>query len=319
MQWMKGGDQCSRVFFRKIAQRRSARRIFQINDDQGSTHTDPEEVINEFVTYYQNLLGGHRRRTVVDIRFLRPWARHILSNEESTTLLLPFTPVDVKQAVFDIDEDKAPGPDGYSSGFFKAAWPIVGQEVTSAVLDFFSTGRLLKQINTTLLALIPKVYSPMTLIDLEEIFSYHWKCEAARIFQLGFADDVILFCRADMDSLRIFKAGLDRFAEWSGLRLNVQKSHLIISRSAQALREEIPRYLFILWLAILGKLPTTDKPWLSHFGDCILCNEGPTETLSHLFFQCRFSRQCLTAIRRKIRFHWPNRDWANDIEWDSRR
>ncbi|KAL2253034.1 UNVERIFIED_CONTAM: hypothetical protein Sindi_0098100 [Sesamum indicum] len=169
MQWMKFGDQCSRVFFRKIAQRRSSRRIFQINDDQESTHTDPEEVINVFVTYYQSLLGGDRRRTAIDIRFLKPWARHILSNEESTALLLPFTPADVKQAVFDIDEDKAPGPDGYSLGFFKAAWPIVGQETTSAVLDFFSTGRLLKQINTTLLALIPKVHSPMTVSDFRPI------------------------------------------------------------------------------------------------------------------------------------------------------
>ncbi|KAL2237541.1 UNVERIFIED_CONTAM: hypothetical protein Sindi_0945800 [Sesamum indicum] len=82
---------------------------------------------------------------------------------------------------------------------------------------------------------------------------------------------------------------------------------------------KIPRHLFILWLAVLGKLPTTDKPWLSHFGDCILCNEGATETHSHLFFQCRFSRQYLTTIRRKVRFHWPNRDWVNDIEWDSHR
>ncbi|KAL2247986.1 UNVERIFIED_CONTAM: hypothetical protein Sindi_2650900 [Sesamum indicum] len=38
----------------------------------------------------------------------------------------------------------------------------------------------------------------LQLIDQEELFSYHWKCEAARIFQLGFADDVILFSRADM-------------------------------------------------------------------------------------------------------------------------
>ncbi|KAL2246047.1 UNVERIFIED_CONTAM: hypothetical protein Sindi_2872900 [Sesamum indicum] len=95
--------------------------------------------------------------------------RHILSNEESTALLLPFTPADVKQAIFDIAEDKAPGPDGYSSGFFKAAWPIVGQEMTSAVMDFFSTGRLLKQINTTLLALIPNVHSPMTVSDFRPI------------------------------------------------------------------------------------------------------------------------------------------------------
>ena len=42
-----------------------------------------------------------------------------------------------------------------------------------------------------------------------------------------------------MNSIGVFKTGLDRFAEWSGLRLNVQKSHLIISRSAQGLREEM--------------------------------------------------------------------------------
>ena len=100
MQWMKGGDQCSRVFFHKIAQRRSAKRILHINDDHGITHSEPEEVINEFVTYYQNLLGGERRRTVIDLRFLQPWARHVLTVEEASSLLLPVTPADVKQAVF---------------------------------------------------------------------------------------------------------------------------------------------------------------------------------------------------------------------------
>ncbi|KAL2252967.1 UNVERIFIED_CONTAM: hypothetical protein Sindi_0091400 [Sesamum indicum] len=79
----------------------------------------------------------------------------------------------------------------------------------------------------------------LQLIDQDELFSFHWKCDTAKIFQLGFADDLLLFCRADMDSIRIFKTGLDRFAKWSGLRLNVQKSQLIISRSAQGLREEM--------------------------------------------------------------------------------
>ncbi|KAL2253011.1 UNVERIFIED_CONTAM: hypothetical protein Sindi_0095800 [Sesamum indicum] len=169
MQWMKGGDQCSRIFFRKIAKRRVARRILQINDDNGTIHTEPEEIINEFVCYYQNLLGGNRRQITLDIGFLRPLARHILSNEEAGHLILAFTPDDVKQAVFDIADDKAPGPDGYSSGFFKAAWPVVGQEVTKAVLEFFSTGKLLKQVNSTLLALIPKVHTPMTVGDFRPI------------------------------------------------------------------------------------------------------------------------------------------------------
>ncbi|KAL2235629.1 UNVERIFIED_CONTAM: hypothetical protein Sindi_1295100 [Sesamum indicum] len=130
MQWMKDGDQCSRVFFRKIAQRRVMRRILQINDENGTTHSDQEEIAHEFVSYYQNLLGGTRRRWTVNIQYLRPWARHCITDEEANHLLLPFSPDDVKKAVFDIAEDKAPGPDGYSSGFFKAAWPIVGEEVT---------------------------------------------------------------------------------------------------------------------------------------------------------------------------------------------
>ncbi|KAL2248000.1 UNVERIFIED_CONTAM: hypothetical protein Sindi_2652300 [Sesamum indicum] len=231
MQWMKDGDQCSRVFFRKIAQRRAMRRILQINDEHGTTHTDPGEVVHEFVSFYQNLLGGNRCRTLVDINYLRPWARHILSDEEANHLLSPFSPEEVKLAVFDIAEDKAPGPDGYSSGFYKAAWPVVGAEVTRAVLDFFSTGRLLKQVNSTLLDLIPKVHTPMS-------------CEPAKVFQLGFADDLLLFCRADLDSVRVLKVGLDRFAEWSGLRLNIQKSHIIISWSAQERKDQL--------LSILG-------------------------------------------------------------------
>ncbi|KAL2230866.1 UNVERIFIED_CONTAM: hypothetical protein Sindi_1681000, partial [Sesamum indicum] len=59
-------------------------------------------------------------------------------------------------AVFDIAEDKASGPDGYSSGFYKAAWPVVGAEITEAVLHFFNSLKILKQINSTLLAMIPK-------------------------------------------------------------------------------------------------------------------------------------------------------------------
>ncbi|XP_011101792.1 uncharacterized protein LOC105179854 [Sesamum indicum] len=66
-----------------------------------------------------------------------------------------------------------------------------------------------------------------------------WKCDDLRIFQLGFADDLLLFCRANTASVRVFKSGLDRFANWLGLRLNVEKSHIIISRSAQNIREEL--------------------------------------------------------------------------------
>ncbi|KAK4381893.1 hypothetical protein Sango_2923700 [Sesamum angolense] len=42
---------------------------------------------------------------------------------------------------------------------------------------------------------------------------------------------------------------------------------------------KIPKNCFILWLAIMGRLSTLDKPWLHHIGgSCILCQCGVPET-----------------------------------------
>ncbi|KAL2243576.1 UNVERIFIED_CONTAM: hypothetical protein Sindi_0475600, partial [Sesamum indicum] len=34
------------------------------------------------------------------------------------------------------------------------------------------------------------------------------------VMELSFADDLLLFCKADMDSIGVFKQGLDMFASW---------------------------------------------------------------------------------------------------------
>ncbi|KAL0402155.1 UNVERIFIED_CONTAM: LINE-1 retrotransposable element O protein [Sesamum latifolium] len=77
------------------------------------------------------------------------------------------------------------------------------------------------------------------LIDQDGNFSYHWRCEAIQLFQLGFADDLLLFSKADTPSVQVFKRALTTFADLSGLHANVQKSHLILSRSAGQLRNAL--------------------------------------------------------------------------------
>lgn len=71
--------------------------------------------------------------------------------------------------VFALPLDKCPGPDGYSVEFFRASWSIVGSDVVAVVQEFFRNGRLLKDFNTTKIALIPKFSEACKLADYRPI------------------------------------------------------------------------------------------------------------------------------------------------------
>ncbi|KAK1434479.1 hypothetical protein QVD17_00222 [Tagetes erecta] len=65
-------------------------------------------------------------------------------------------------------DDKAPGPDGYTSVFFKKTWSITRKDVSCAIQDFFNRGKLLQELNHTLIALIPKVTTPSGITNFKQ-------------------------------------------------------------------------------------------------------------------------------------------------------
>ncbi|KAL0313714.1 UNVERIFIED_CONTAM: Retrovirus-related Pol polyprotein from type-2 retrotransposable element R2DM [Sesamum calycinum] len=320
LQWLKGGDQCSKVFFRRVATRRANKHLIQISDSDGLVQTDPTIINSVFVTYFQDLLGGDRTERVLDLHYLRPWARHILTEEEAYALIRPVTVDDVKKAMFDIEEDKAPGPDGKllkqvnatvltlipkvrtphsvadfrpisccnvvykviskilvcrfreildllispsQNAFVPVEWDFlfatlrlfgfpavfirwIEECVTSAhysvvvnggVHGFFAGARGLRQgdpMSPYLFVLVMEVLQMILqqFIDQDGQFLYHWRCTELKLFQLSFADDLLLLCKADVQSVSLFRGGLDLFASLSGLHTNPQKSQLIISKAA---------------------------------------------------------------------------------------
>ncbi|KAL0293496.1 UNVERIFIED_CONTAM: Retrovirus-related Pol polyprotein from type-2 retrotransposable element R2DM [Sesamum radiatum] len=109
---------------------------------------------------------------------------------------------------------------------------------------FFSGARGLRQgdpMSPFLFVLVMEVLSLITqqIIDQDGGFSYHWRCGDIRLFQLGFADDLLLFSKAETASVLVFKRALTMFADLSGLHANIQKSHLILSRAALPLRDAL--------------------------------------------------------------------------------
>ncbi|XP_074304499.1 uncharacterized protein LOC141639227 [Silene latifolia] len=164
---IKMGDASTTYFSSKVAARRNSSNIRKVVDNHGTVCNAFPDISKAFLDYYISLLGTAGNVTKFDSSIMPNG--HILTPTEGSPLLEPITPAEIKSALFSIDANKSPGPDGYSSGFFKDAWDTIHDSFITAILDFFKTGKLLKEVNSTLITLIPKGTSPNTVMDYRPI------------------------------------------------------------------------------------------------------------------------------------------------------
>ncbi|GKC48510.1 RNA-directed DNA polymerase, eukaryota, reverse transcriptase zinc-binding domain protein [Tanacetum coccineum] len=160
-----------------------------------------------------------------------------LSKEDAKAMIVEMTDKEIKEAMFDIDFAKAffkeamfdmdfakaSGHDGYTSCFFKKSSEVIGKDVCMSIREFFTKGKLLREVNSTLIALVPK---------------------ELKLTYLCFADDLLVLCNGDADSLRVVKKSLEEFSNVSGLFLNHSKSTIffrsIMENQKQELLEIMP-------------------------------------------------------------------------------
>ncbi|XP_026451371.1 uncharacterized protein LOC113351638 [Papaver somniferum] len=63
---------------------------------------------------------------------------------------------EIKQTLFAMDEDSAPGPVGFSGSFYKACWNVVHEDVVNAIQFFWRRKFIPKGFNSIFLVLIPR-------------------------------------------------------------------------------------------------------------------------------------------------------------------
>lgn len=115
-----------------------------------------EEMKSEAVTFFQKMIGTtdeevHFTRAVLQTIFSKS-----LTNAQQNSLQAEGSSQEIKQALFSLQDNKAPSPDGFTAHFFKKAWHIVGDSVILAVKTIFLTGHLPRQLNSTIISLVPK-------------------------------------------------------------------------------------------------------------------------------------------------------------------
>lgn len=125
-----------------------------IKADRSSTSSQ-DEVILEFTNYYKNLLCTENQVNPISDDIINQGP--ILSIEDYSFLATLINDDDIKNALFHIGDDKAPGLDGFTAAFFKRNWETIKGDFNLVVHEFFTNGKILKQINHAAIVLIPKV------------------------------------------------------------------------------------------------------------------------------------------------------------------
>ena len=81
----------------------------------------------------------------------------------------------------------------------------------------------------------------MMKASLQPSFSYHSYCKALQLSYLMFVDDVMLFFKAHLPTLRIIMATLQEFHDCVGLQANHTKSHIVFGGCIVHLQQQFLR------------------------------------------------------------------------------
>ncbi|XP_050233116.1 uncharacterized protein LOC126681613 [Mercurialis annua] len=87
--------------------------------------------------YFHNSIKQRRVRSSIPLLKLDLGTR--VSEEESSLLMRSISEEEVKSTVFSIGSDKAAGPDGYNSFFFKNSWNTIKNDMIKVVQETFNS------------------------------------------------------------------------------------------------------------------------------------------------------------------------------------
>ncbi|XP_010473202.1 PREDICTED: uncharacterized protein LOC104752695 [Camelina sativa] len=157
LHWLQVGDKNNKYFHHSIEARLAVNAMREIKCQDGSIVTTQEEIKAEAVSFFSNFLS-HQPANFVGptVEQVEQFVDYRCSASEQALLVHSVSADEIRDVVFKMPNNKAPGPDGFSAEFFKQSWTITGKDFTVAVQSFFLKGFLPKGVNTTILALIPK-------------------------------------------------------------------------------------------------------------------------------------------------------------------
>ena len=125
--------------------------------------TDTRDMEAHVVNYFKNIFCGNNN--CVPNGLVEGVVPLLVSEEDNVALTSMLLIDEIKNAVFDLNADGAPRPDGFGAHFYQFFWDIVAADVVSSVQEFFYTDVLAPNMNANIIVLIPKIPGASSMGD----------------------------------------------------------------------------------------------------------------------------------------------------------
>lgn len=152
LKWLTQGDRNTRFFHRTAQMKKVSKQMSSLRHGD-SILLEPAEIENRVISYFTELFASSNSCT--DNGLIEKVVPQLVSADDNIMLTCEPSAEEIKVAVFSLNKDSAPGPDGYGGGFFQAFWDNVGMDVVKSVKQFFAR-KIMPNLNSNLVVLIPK-------------------------------------------------------------------------------------------------------------------------------------------------------------------
>ena len=133
IQWLNAGDQNTSFFFNMVNSNRNRNKIIKLSREDGSIAKTNHDIETEAINYYKKFLGSETHFTYPGSRELKKVISKVVPSHLADNLDMNVSIEEIKETLFSLHKNKAPGPDGYNAYFFKQTWHITGGSVTVAI------------------------------------------------------------------------------------------------------------------------------------------------------------------------------------------
>ncbi|KAJ0492289.1 putative RNA-directed DNA polymerase [Helianthus annuus] len=143
--WAKEGDENSKLFHSLINCRKASNVIHGL-DVGGEWVSKPSLVKKEVLSFFRSkFVEESANRPKLHCHNMRR-----ISAGEADLLEAPFNMEEIKSAVFECGDDRAPGPDGFNFRFYKRFWSLLEADFVNLLVAFLDLGVINKVVSKIL-------------------------------------------------------------------------------------------------------------------------------------------------------------------------